>query len=327
MGLGHARRRPRISSLANSRWRAPPTTSSAERISWRATEESPSTPSSPMPTIDSQRGPVQIAGSVIMEQAPMRVLILGGTTEASGLAHLLASDPRFETTLSLAGSTSKPRMQPVRTRMGGFGGPDGLAAWLEQEAIAAVIDATHPYADQISSNAVTACGRLAIPLATIMRPAWQPEPGDTWFPVASAEAAADALGPELRRVFLSLGRLELGAFASRPHHHYIARTIDPPGDVALPPDIRLLFGRGPFDTQAETTLLKREKIDVLVSKNSGGEATYAKIEAARSLGIPVVMIARPHKLRGHAVENAEAAMTWLEQWLAHGTASCSARGV
>src|SRR5207302_9530975 len=118
-----------------------------------------------------------------------------------------------------------------------------------------------------------------------------------------------------------------GAFASAPHHRYIARTIDPPDDVALPPDIRLLAGRGPFGTAAETTLLERERIDVLVSKNSGGAATYAKIEAARNLGIPVVMIARPRKLRGHAVENAEAAVVWLEQRLAHRTTSRSARGV
>src|SRR5260370_8163376 len=152
MGLGHARRRPRISSLANSRWRAPPTTSSAERISWAATEESPSTPSSPMPTIDSQRGPVQIAGSVIMEQTPMRVLILGGTTEASGLAHLLPADPRFETTLSLAGRTSKPRTQPVRTSIAGFGRPADLAPWPEQGPIAAVIHTTPPCADHLSAN-------------------------------------------------------------------------------------------------------------------------------------------------------------------------------
>jgi precorrin-6A/cobalt-precorrin-6A reductase len=262
-----------------------------------------------------------------MEQAPMRVLILGGTIEAAGLAHLLAADPRFETTLSLAGRTSKPRTQPVRTRIGGFGGPDGLAAWLEQEAIVAVIDATHPYADQISSNAVTACGRLAIPLATIMRPAWQPEPGDTWLTVASAEAAADALGPEPRRVFLSLGRLELGAFTSSPHHHYIARVIDPPEGVVLPRDIRLIFGRGPFDEQAETALLMDEKIDVLVSKNSGGAATYAKITATRRLGIPVVMIARPYKPHGHALDNAESAAKWLEQRLTHRAIPVSARGV
>ena len=257
----------------------------------------------------------------------MRVLILGGTTEASELTRLLAADPRFQATVSLAGRTANPSAQPVPTRIGGFGGVDGLVAWLKQDATQAVIDATHPYADQISSNAVAACARLAIPLASIVRPAWQPQRGDTWFPVASAEAAAEALGPEPRRVFLSLGRLELGAFAKAPHHRYVARTIDPPDDVALPPHIQLVAGRGPFDPEAETMLLEREKIDVLVSKNSGGAATYAKIEAARRLGIAVVMIARPQKLRGHAVENAEAAVIWLEQRRPHRTTCCSARGV
>jgi precorrin-6A/cobalt-precorrin-6A reductase len=262
-----------------------------------------------------------------MEQASMRVLILGGTTEASDLAHLLADDRRFEVTLSLAGRVSNPRTQPVRTRIGGFGGPDGLADWLQHEAIKAVIDATHPYADQISSNAVTACQRLAIPLASIIRPAWQPQPDDTWLAVATTEAAADTLGPKPRRVFLSLGRLELGVFAGRPHHHYIARMIDPPDDIALPPDMRLIFDRGPFNPQAEMALLEQENIDVLVSKNSGGAATYAKIEAARALGIPVVMIARPWKPHGDALENAGAAVGWLERQLAHRTAPCSARGV
>lgn len=257
----------------------------------------------------------------------MRVLILGGSTKSSELTRLLAADHRFEATLSLAGRTLKPRPQPVRTRTGGFGGADGLAAWLAQESIEAVVDATHPYADQISSNAVTACGRLAIPLATILRPAWQPRPGDKWIAVAGAEAAADALGPQPRRAFLSLGRLELGAFATRPQHHYIARMIEPPEGLALPRDIRLIFERGPFDEQAETTLLVDEKIDVIVSKNSGGAATYPKIAATRKLGIPVVMISRPHKLHGHAVEDAEGAVTWLEQQLAHRAIPASARGV
>jgi precorrin-6A/cobalt-precorrin-6A reductase len=257
----------------------------------------------------------------------MRVLILGGTTEASELARLLAADSRFETTLSLAGRTSNPRTQPVRTRIGGFGGADGLAAWLAQQAIEAVIDATHPYADQISSNAVAACERLAIPLATILRPAWLAEPDDQWLTVANAEAAAEALGPEPRRVFLSVGRLELGAFASSPHHHYLARTVDPPEGIVLPADVSLIFDRGPFDEPAETALLVNEKIDVLVSKNSGGTATYPKIAAARKLGIPVVMIARPHKLHGHVVDTAEAAASWLEKRLAHRAIPGSARGV
>jgi precorrin-6A/cobalt-precorrin-6A reductase len=262
-----------------------------------------------------------------MENTPMRVLILGGTTEASELTRLLAADARFELTLSLAGRTANPKMHPVPMRIGGFGGADGLATWLQQEKVHAVIDATHPYADQISANAVAACTRLDVPLASIVRPAWEPQPGDNWLTVASADAAADALGPTPRRVFLSLGRLELGAFASSPHHHYIARTIDPPGDVALPPDIRLLIGRGPFDREAETALLRQERIDVVVSKNSGGAATYGKIEAARSLAIPVVMMARPEKLRGHPLDNVGAAVVWLEQLLPHDAASRSARGV
>jgi precorrin-6A/cobalt-precorrin-6A reductase len=262
-----------------------------------------------------------------MEQVSMRVLILGGTTEASELAHRLANDVRFETTLSLAGRTSNPRPQPVQTRRGGFGGISGLAAWLEREAIEAVIDATHPYADQISAHAAAACGQLSVRLATILRPAWQPQPGDRWLDVASAEAAADALGPTPQNVFLSIGRLELGAFASSPHHHYVARTIEPPDDIALPPDLRLIFERGPFDAQAEGALLTQEKIDVLVSKNSGGAATYTKIEAARRLGIPVVMISRPHKAHGYAVDDAEGAARWLEGQFAHRTTPCSARGV
>jgi precorrin-6A/cobalt-precorrin-6A reductase len=256
----------------------------------------------------------------------MRVLILGGSTESSGLSRLLAGDQRFDTTLSLAGRTLKPRPQPVRTRTGGFGGADGLAAWLTQESIEAVVDATHPYADRISANAVTACGRLGLPLATILRPAWQAVTGDNWQTVASAEAAADVLGPQPRRIFLSLGRLELGAFARAPQHHYVARTIEPP-DVALPPYIDLIFDRGPFDEQAETSLLTREKIDVIVSKNSGGAATYPKIAATRRLGIPVVMIARPVKVHGHAVAHPTEAVAWLEQQLAHRATSGSARGV
>jgi precorrin-6A/cobalt-precorrin-6A reductase len=270
---------------------------------------------------------VPIAGSAITEQASMRVLILGGSTEASEVARRLADDRRFETTLSLAGRTLNPREQPVRTRRGGFGGIDGLIAWLQQEATEAVVDATHPYAAQISFNAVAACQRLAIPLATILRPGWQPQPDDLWRDVANVEAAADALGPKPQRVFLSLGRQELGAFASHPQHHYIARTIDPPEGVTLPPDIRLLFDRGPFDLQAETALLRQEQIEVMVCKNSGAAAVYPKIEATRGLGIPVVMVARPHKASGDALENPEGAVGWLEQRLIHRATSVSPRGV
>jgi precorrin-6A/cobalt-precorrin-6A reductase len=240
----------------------------------------------------------------------MRVLILGGTTEASALARLIAGDARFEATLSFAGRTAAPRVQPIATRVGGFGGVEGLAAYLCDHKIEAVVDATHPYADRISANAVAACQQSGVPLVSIVRAAWRPQPGDRWKLVATTEAAPAALGADPRRVFLSVGRQELAAFAAAPQHRYLARTVDPP-DCVLPPDMRVLQARGPFDRAAELRLLADEKIETVVSKNSGGTATYAKIEAARELGLPVVMIARPDKQAGHAVESAEAALAWL----------------
>ncbi len=241
----------------------------------------------------------------------MRVLILGGTTEASALAELIAGDRRFEATLSLAGRTATPKPQPIATRIGGFGGASGLAEFLCAQKIDAVIDATHPYAAQISANAVTACAEAGAPLAALIRPAWTPQPGDAWQTVPTAVAAALALGKTPRRVFLSLGRQELHFFAAFPHHHYIARLIEPPQQAALPHGLVLLRQRGPFGIDDELRLLKDQKIGVIVSRNSGGSATYPKIEAARALGLPVIMIARRAKPAGHIVKSAEAAVAWL----------------
>jgi precorrin-6A/cobalt-precorrin-6A reductase len=257
----------------------------------------------------------------------MRLLILGGTAEASALASLLAADARFAPTLSYAGRTAHPRPQPIACRIGGFGGVDGLARWLARERIAAVVDATHPFAARISANAVAACRALAIPLASIIRPAWQPQAGDRWTCARNTADAAEKLGAEPRRVFLTVGRLELAAFDSAPHHFYLTRTIDPPGDVALPPNIRFVFDRGPFDVETEAALLARERIAVLVSKNSGGSATYGKIDAARRLGLPVVMIERPEKPAGHAVADASAAYRWLDDRYATHVGPRSERGV
>lgn len=273
-------------------------------------------PSSPMPTMDSQRAAVQLAAS------DMRVLILGGTTEASALAKLLAGDPRVEATLSFAGRTVAPQPQPIATRVGGFGGADGLAQFIREQAIDAVIDATHPYAPRISANAVVACRRAGVALATLVRPTWKPEAGDKWQTVPTAVAAALAIGKEPRRVFLALGRQELHSFAPMAQHHYIARLIDPPQGVR-PHNLVLLQQRGPFDFDAELRLLKERKIDVIVSRNSGGSATYAKIEAARVLRLPVIMISRPVKPAGHIVRTAEEAVAWL----AHDRPAPSLRGV
>ena len=253
----------------------------------------------------------------------MRVLILGGTTEASELARLVAGDRRFEATLSLAGRTSSPRSQPIATRIGGFGGVEGLARHLAEHAIGAVIDATHPYAAQISANAVAACARSGVPLVSIVRPAWMALPGDVWQSVPSTGAAVEALAGTPRRVFLSLGRQELHLFAAAPQHRYLARLIEPPEQAGLPPDLVLLRRRGPFDRVAELGLLQDEKIDVMVSKNAGGAATYAKIEAARELGMPVIMIARPDKPAGLVVTSAAEAVARL----AHDAAPRSLRSV
>jgi precorrin-6A/cobalt-precorrin-6A reductase len=166
---------------------------------------------------------------------------------------------------------------------------------------------------QISVNAVAACEETGVPLVSVVRPAWQPEPGDRWQPVCSTKTAVAALGGVRRSVFVSVGRQELHLFAAAPQHRYVARLIEPPAQTELPPDLVLLRQRGPFERAAEQELLQRERIEVLVSKNSGGSATYPKIEAARALGLPVIMIARPSKPAGMIARRAEEAAHWLAQ--------------
>ncbi len=255
--------------------------------------------------MDSQRP------AVLTCRSAMRILILGGTTEASALARLLAVDKRFDPVLSLAGRTASPRLQPIRTRIGGFGGADGLAQWLAAEKTEAMIDATHPYAARISTNALAACKQAGVPLVSIVRPEWKPMAGDNWQAARDSADAARLLGPTPRRVFLSLGRQDLHFFAAAPHHHYIARLIEAPRQKELPPDLSLIQSRGPFDVAAERGLLTGRKIDILVSKNSGGDATYPKLAAARALGLPVIMIARPDKPVGYVVDSPEAALAHL----------------
>lgn len=241
------------------------------------------------------------------------ILILGGTTEASALAGLLAARPGWRVLLSLAGRTGSPLPQPVPVRVGGFGGGPGLAAFLKNAGIDTVVDATHPFATGISQNAIAACRQAGVPLLLVCRPAWRPGPEDRWTEVPDAVQAALALGGERRTVFLTVGRLELPAFLAAPQHRYVVRTIDPPD--RLPPDAELILARGPFAEADEHRLMQSGGIEVLVAKNAGGAATAGKLAAARMLGLPVVLIRRPAgpKLARDQpmVETPAAALAWL----------------
>lgn len=241
----------------------------------------------------------------------MRVLVLGGTTEARQLGQRLAADGRFRATLSLAGRTERPAPQPLPTRVGGFGGIDGLAAYLAAEAIDVLVDATHPFAERISQNAVAAARQTGVPLLVLERPAWTPGEGDTWRDVADLAAAVIALGDAPKRVFLTTGRLGVAAFKAAPQHRYLLRSIDPPDAADLPPLCDVLLARGPFTVADEMALMRREAVDIVVTKNSGAVAASEKLAAARALNLPVLMIARAPKPGAATVATAAAAMDWL----------------
>jgi precorrin-6A/cobalt-precorrin-6A reductase len=242
----------------------------------------------------------------------MRVLVLGGTTEASLLARRLAQRDDIAAILSFAGRTENPKQPPIPFRIGGFGGVDGLCDFLLAERIDAVIDATHPFAVRISEHAISASERARVPLVAFTRPAWEKQDGDRWISADDTQAAVRALGEAPRRVFLTHGRLQLAPFGFAPQHSYVVRTIDRPADIMTLPQHRLILARGPFLTGDEAQLMREERIEIVVTKNSGGPSTYAKIEAARMLQIPVVMIRRPPIGRVAALLDADQVMTWLD---------------
>lgn len=222
-----------------------------------------------------------------------RVLILGGTADARRLSGRLAGRGDLSITLSLAGRTENPVAQPVPVRSGGFGGAEGLAAYLGQERISLLIDATHPYAARISANAAEAAALAVVPILALRRPAWEAVEGDRWTPVDSAEAAVGALGTARRTVFLALGRQEIGPFEAAGQHSYVVRSVDPIAPPLSVPDATYILARGPFAEEDDLALLADRGIDAIVCKNSGGGATYGKIAAARRLGIEVIMLRRP----------------------------------
>ena len=238
----------------------------------------------------------------------LTVLVLGGTTEGSAVARALAGDARFRPVLSLAGRTRAPVLPAVQGRRGGFGGVAGLVAYLRAERVGAVVDATHPFAARMWRNAAAAAAEAGVPLVKLVRPAWQPVGGDRWTMADDMGMAAAALGPVRRRVFLTVGQQELAPFIAAPWHAYLVRSVEVP--AVLPAGARFIEARGPFRVEDEERLLRQEGVQVLVTKNSGGTAVSAKLEAARRLGIEAVMVRRPFV--GAGVPDVSGAMAWLE---------------
>lgn len=238
------------------------------------------------------------------------LLILGGTTQASRLAESCAAH-KLNATLSYAGRVERVKPQPIPTRSGGFGGAEGLAQYIQSNNITHLIDATHPFAAQISGNAITAARSLALPYCAFTRPAWQPQSDDDWQIIPSLEAAIDWLERPAMRVMLAIGRQYLSAFEAQPHHHYLLRLVDPPITPPNFPNHQIVISRGPFTLASDLELLKQHHIEVIISKNSGGEGARAKLDAARQLGLQVVMIERPSYPERLEFNALDAVMNWV----------------
>jgi precorrin-6A/cobalt-precorrin-6A reductase len=242
-----------------------------------------------------------------------KVLILGGTGDAVKLAARLAVIPELEVISSLAGRTKKPSALVGQVRIGGFGGSQGLVAYLQKNSIDYVIDATHPCAGQITHNAAIATQQTNTPYLMLVRPQWERVAGDLWIEVETVAAAAVAIPESIKRVFITSGRQQLEPFLERSLRSaiwYLIRAIDPP-EIVLPHS-QVILDRGPFSFEAERQLLQQYQIEIIVSKNSGGAATYAKIAAARELQIPIIMVQRPRLPDGDKVDSCENVLAWLE---------------
>ena len=276
-----------------------------------------------MPTMDSQRGDAAPSCSMVSRIGTTRVLILGGTTEARRLAEQLAGRADLDVTLSLAGRTAAPARQAVPVRSGGFGGAAGLAAYLACDHIDVMIDATHPYASGISTNAGAAARMSGVRFVAVRRPPWVAVAGDRWTDVETVGDAVRALDETPRRVLVALGRNDLAPLLQAAQHFYLIRSVDPV-DPPLPlPRAAYVTGRGPFVEADELALMRAQGIEAVNAKNSGGDATYGKIAAARALRIAVIMLRRPAAPAAPSVETVEEAIAWVD----HALTSAAARGV
>ena len=244
---------------------------------------------------------------------PIKVLLLGGTSEARMLAAHLDGDERFTVETSLAGATENPLPVEGESRRGGFGGTVGLVDYLRAVCVDIVIDGTHAFAATISRNAAEACDQTRTERLVVQRPAWEKTEGDHWLEVSDVPEAAEVVAKYGCRVFLTIGRQDIAAFSLCRDAWFLIRSIDRPKQTAEFENYQLLQARGPFDFASEKALLETNRIDLIVSKNSGGTETYAKIEAARALALPVVMIRRPAPPAGTAVPSVDAALAWLDR--------------
>ncbi|QGP80621.1 cobalt-precorrin-6A reductase [Sphingobium sp. CAP-1] len=239
------------------------------------------------------------------------ILILGGTTEASALARLLAECGE-RATLSYAGRVDNPRPQPVPVRVGGFGGAEGLAAYLQSEGVTHLVDATHPFAATMSGNAVIAARQAGVAHIALTRPAWRAEQDDRWTHAPDMAGAIAALDGPARRIMLALGRMHADAFAVQPQHFYLLRFVDAPAVPPVLPQHHLVIDRGPFGVEGDRRLMQEHRIDLILCKNAGGAGAQAKLIAARQLDLPVLMIDRPalpDRLEAHDPQDV---LRWLD---------------
>lgn len=249
--------------------------------------------------------------------APMagrrRLLILGGTAESRALAEAVEAElgERYETITALAGATRAPADTAGARRIGGFGGAEGLAEYLREQAIDCLIDATHPFAARISAHAREANDSVGAARLVLVRPPWPRQAGDDWIEVADMAAARVAVAARGGRVFLTTGVKDLAEFSDLPNCRFLVRLVEAPAKPLPLESCELVVARGPFGEAAEIALMRDHGIELLVSKASGGDATYGKIAAARRLGLPVVMVRRPPVEAGSRVDSVAAALAWL----------------
>jgi precorrin-6A/cobalt-precorrin-6A reductase len=247
---------------------------------------------------------------MVNQGSDMHALILGGTGDANQLADRFVRE-QIEAIYSYAGRTQIPLGHSLTTRIGGFGGATGLADFIRKECITHVIDATHPFAAEMSRHAVEACAETGTPLIALERAPWTRSADDKWIEVPDIDAAAAALPEQPARIFLAIGRQHLSPFATRPQHAYTLRFVDAP-EGALPlPNAEVIVSRGPFTLESDRELMRSRGIELLVARNSGGSGARAKIDAARELALPVIMITRPALPERPRAQSVDEVLAWL----------------